>query len=444
MSASYVQVPADSVGKKVDAFLLDTSQVRQSVVLGDKDTSANTVNIGSDGLLPVKLRQGLDYDTGAGTINVDMVGIALAGSGAIVGVSSSNPLPVSLASGFATSAKQDSIITLLNGGLPAALAANGGLKIEGVASGTAVPISSSTLATTAKQDTGNTSLSSIDGKTPSLGQAVSGSSVPVVLPAAQITTLTPPAAITGFALDATLGTTNTEIGGLTETAPASDTASSGLNGRLQRIAQRLTTLIGSTLAVSGTVTANIGTSGSLALESGGNLAATAGALGATSGAKVITDAAGTIQQYLRGLIYQSITAGAFLVTATIAAGTNLIGRVSGSLETSTIYNATTALTPKFAKIAVSSSGANTIIAAVTSKKLRVLSYNIMANAAVNAKWQSHVAPTDLTGLKYMAANGGICAPFNPVGWFETVAGEALDLNLSGAQAVGGEVVYIEV
>lgn len=33
------------------------------------------------------------------------------------------------------------------------------------------------------------------------------------------------------------------IGGVTETAPASDTASSGLNGRLQRIAQRLTSLI---------------------------------------------------------------------------------------------------------------------------------------------------------------------------------------------------------
>jgi hypothetical protein len=34
-----------------------------------------------------------------------------------------------------------------------------------------------------------------------------------------------------------------QLGGLTETAPASDTASSGLNGRLQRIAQRLTSLI---------------------------------------------------------------------------------------------------------------------------------------------------------------------------------------------------------
>lgn len=40
----------------------------------------------------------------------------------------------------------------------------------------------------------------------------------------------------------TLANDSTPIGALTETAPASDTASSGLNGRLQRIAQNLTTL----------------------------------------------------------------------------------------------------------------------------------------------------------------------------------------------------------
>jgi len=38
-------------------------------------------------------------------------------------------------------------------------------------------------------------------------------------------------------------TLNTRIGDLAETAPVSDTASSGLNGRLQRIAQRITSLI---------------------------------------------------------------------------------------------------------------------------------------------------------------------------------------------------------
>ena len=39
------------------------------------------------------------------------------------------------------------------------------------------------------------------------------------------------------------GPFTTQTGSITETAPASDTASSGLNGRLQRIAQRLTSLI---------------------------------------------------------------------------------------------------------------------------------------------------------------------------------------------------------
>lgn len=57
-------------------------------------------------------------------------------------------------------------------------------------------------ASAANQTTGNASLDSIDDKIPTLGQAVAGSSTPVVLPAAQITTLTPPAAIAGFALAA--------------------------------------------------------------------------------------------------------------------------------------------------------------------------------------------------------------------------------------------------
>lgn len=57
-------------------------------------------------------------------------------------------------------------------------------------------------ATAANQLLGNASLSSIDGKTPALGQALAAASVPIVLTAAQITTLTPPAAIAGYALEA--------------------------------------------------------------------------------------------------------------------------------------------------------------------------------------------------------------------------------------------------
>lgn len=48
-----------------------------------------------------------------------------------------------------------------------------------------------------------------------------------------------------------------QLGSVTETAPASDTASSGLNGRLQRVAQRLTSILA---AFSPTATANGATS----------------------------------------------------------------------------------------------------------------------------------------------------------------------------------------
>lgn len=44
-------------------------------------------------------------------------------------------------------------------------------------------------------------------------------------------------------LEANTDTLETLTGIVTETAPATDTASSGLNGRLQRIAQRITSLI---------------------------------------------------------------------------------------------------------------------------------------------------------------------------------------------------------
>jgi hypothetical protein len=138
-------------------------------------------------------------------------------------------------------------------------------------------------------------------------------------------------------------------------------------------------------------------------------------------------------------------AGTFATQATLQAGTALIGKVSASPETSTIYDGSTALTPKFAVISASTSGNNTIVAAVASKKIRVLAYNFIGAGAVNGKFQSGASGTDLTGLKYIAAaGGGICAPFNPAGWFETGSNTLLNLNLSGAVAVGGELVYVEV
>ena len=80
------------------------------------------------------------------------------------------------------------------------------------------------------------------GHIPAQGQALAAASLPVVLTAAQIITLTPPAAITGFALDTSVGTTNTDIGPPGATACATDTGSCSINALAQRLAQRLTTI----------------------------------------------------------------------------------------------------------------------------------------------------------------------------------------------------------
>lgn len=102
------------------------------------------------------------------------------------------------------------------------------------------------------------------------------------------------------------------------------------------------------------------------------------------------------------------------------------------------------LTPKFAAISASGSGNNTLVAAVTGKKIRVLALALIANAAVNAKLQSGAGGTDITGLFYCAGNGGLVLPYNKVGWCQTAAATLLNLNLSGAVAVGGCLVYVEV
>lgn len=191
------------------------------------------------------------------------------------------------------------------------------------------------------------------------------------------------------ATDVLIGTV---LGSIGETAPGSDTGSSGLNGRLQRIAQRLSSLM-----------AQIPTS----LTVLGNLKVA-----------IVEDLVGSL------LDSDSIS--------------------SVTLNTKSMVNGATTLTPKFAKISAAGSGDNTLVAAVTSKKIRVLSYTFICAGTVNVKFQSGAAGTDLTGSKPFVANGGMVCPFNPLGWFESASGVLLNLNLSGAVAVGGELVYVEI
>ncbi len=89
-----------------------------------------------------------------------------------------------------------------------------------------------------------------------------------------------------------------------------------------------------------------------------------------------------------------------------------------------------------------SANANSLIAAATGTKYRVLAAAVVATTAVSVKFQS--ASTDITGTFPLGANGGIVLPYNEHGWFETSSNEALNIHLSSAVSCGVQIQYIKL
>lgn len=234
-----------------------------------------------------------------------------------------------------------------------------------------------------------------------------------------------------------------------------------------------------TATVTGSVTANAGTNlntSALALESGGNLAAAVTALqiidNIVSGNEAQVDVitlpalpAGTNNigdvdilsiaagdNNIGNVDIASIAAGDnnignvdVVTLPATPAGTNLIGTVNAQLDASTMRDgAGTALTPKFAIIDAASSGDNTLVSAVTSKKIRVHALYLVSAGTVTVRFESGASGTALSGQMNLVANTGFVLPFNPVGWFETAVTTLLNLELSGAVSVDGGLQYTEV
>ena len=136
------------------------------------------------------------------------------------------------------------------------------------------------------------------------------------------------------------------------------------------------------------------------------------------------------------------------LSAELPAGSQLIGRAAASNETSTVYNGTTALTPKYAKANIAASTTDgSVVAAVTSKKIRVLSFRIHAGGtATNVTFNTKPAGagTAISELFACAANGGRAEAYSPIGHFETNAGEGLTVTTGAGSTVGIGISYIEV
>ena len=99
---------------------------------------------------------------------------------------------------------------------------------------------------------------------------------------------------------------------------------------------------------------------------------------------------------------------------------------------------------QYASVDAASSGDNTLVAAVAGKRIRVLSLFLVASGAVTVAFESSASGTALTGDMNVGANGNVVMPFNPEGWFQTVAGELLNMELGGATSVDGCLTYVLV
>lgn len=140
------------------------------------------------------------------------------------------------------------------------------------------------------------------------------------------------------------------------------------------------------------------------------------------------------------------------VVAALPAGDNNIGNVdiasaipAGSNNIGDVDVASVATgqgkTLQFAVVSENTAADNAIVAAAgAGLKIKVVSYVLVASAAVSVTWKS--ATTALTGAMALAANGGISAVGQPSAHlFQTADNEALNLTNSGAVQVSGHITY---
>lgn len=271
-------------------------------------------------------------------------------------------------------------------------------------------------ATAANQTTGNASLSSIDGKTPALGQALAAASVPVVLPSAQITALTPPSSVTvtqstAANLNATVVGTGTfavqsSQSGAWTVNPA--TAGNWALGATGSAVPANASLVG--MSQGGNLTALTGTSGNLNVQCAncsGSGVSTADQATFTAGTSLFAGAGGFYQTTATANALTTGQQGLFQVTANRALFTNLrnasgteLGVAAAPLQVSLANTAANATAIKVDGSAVTQPISGTITANLGT-------LNGAATAANQVLTQAPIAPntatatkSDLIGIQY--------------------------------------------
>lgn len=421
---------------------VDTSLLATAAKQDTGNTSLASIDTKLTNPLPVS-QSSQPLPTGASTSALQTTGNT---SLASIDTKLTNPLPVSastlpLPTLAATSTKQS------DGSQKSQIVDGSGNVIGATSNALNVNISSGSgtlptgAATSALQTTGNTSLSSIDAKTPALGQALAAASSPVVLTAAEEAILSAILTITDF---------DTKTGSLTETAPATDTASSGLNGRLQRIAQRISSMIallptslgaGGGLKIDGSGTA-LPITGTVAVTGAGDASASNQTLqitqetaintvlGLISDAIVAAGATGSISAKLRRAT-QGLEDLKTLIS--LGASSNVIGHVINDASSAVIghvivdsgtITAVTSITNNVNTVEVSATALNSGITTVTTAGTRVqTASNACKSVTVKAKL-ANTGKIYVGNVTVSAANG-----------FELGAGDTISLDISNTNLI---------
>jgi hypothetical protein len=93
---------------------------------------------------------------------------------------------------------------------------------------------------------------------------------------------------------------------------------------------------------------------------------------------------------------------------------------------------------KYAFKTASTAATHEVVAAVSGKKIRVVGFFVTAAAALNVQFKSAG-----TSICANLAISGVAQGYCPHGWFETAAGEALNMTLDTGTATSAQVVYVE-
>lgn len=262
------------------------------------------------------------------------------------------------------------------------------IKIEFGTDGVATMVSASdplpvaaTIDTTGlATDATDASVASIDSKTPALGQALAAASVPVILPAATITTLTPPAAITGFATSAKQDTIIGHVDGIETLLGTIDTDTGNIATEVAGLLTD-TELRATPVPVSGTVTANLSATDNAVLD---DIALDTEAIKTSlAGTLTVTGGGGGVE-YTEGDTDATIVGSAIMFESNT--GTNTISAVSNTTPLP-ISDAGGTLTVD-GTVAVTNAGITTIAGAVSGTEMQVDVLTMPTTAVTGTFWQA--------------------------------------------------------